>query len=82
MMQDRLLNTLLLVFVSCGIWAPISPFGNLPGIPVNPINALVAFGIFLLVNDLADFQRTPRPKALIFGAFLAPFWPVIRRYAL
>jgi hypothetical protein len=77
-MLDRLLNALMIMLVANFIWSPLMKLGEIDGWPFNPVNAVIAIGVWFLLEDIADFQRSPRPRSVLLGAILSPFWLVLR----
>jgi len=43
-----------------------------------PMGALLGIGALVLVFDIADYSRDPRPKSLLLGGIILPVWPVLR----
>lgn len=78
-MLDKLLNALIIMLIANFIWSPLMQLGELDGWPFNPVNAAIALGVWFLLDDIADFQRTPRPLPVLVGAFLSPFWLLLRQ---
>lgn len=68
---NRMLGALLMMFVTTFFWGWLNQYGL-------PMNLILAAGVILMVFDLVDFSRNPEPGSILFGAFLVPFWPVLR----
>ncbi len=77
-MLDRMLNAAIILILADFIWAPLMQLGEIEGWPFNPVNVVMAIGVWFLLEDIADFQRTPRPRSVFFGAILSPFWLLLR----
>lgn len=68
---NRMLGALLMMFVTTFFWGWLNQYGL-------PMNLILAVGIILMIFDLGDFSRNPEPGPILLGAFLVPFWPVLR----
>lgn len=77
-MLDRLLNAASIMLIANFIWSPIMQLGEIDGWPFNPVSLVIAVGVWFLLDDIADFQRTPRARSVLFGAILSPFWLLLR----
>lgn len=77
-MIDRILNAMLILLVANVVWAPFVSYGVIESMGVNWVNWLIAIGVWFLLLDIADYQRTPTPKSVVYGALLAPFWVLLR----
>lgn len=81
-MTNKLINTLLVMYFAVFLWSPLMAYGQIIDgwCPFNPVAMLTGLGIWFLLDDIADYQRSPAPRPVIYGAFLAPFWPFLRRF--
>jgi hypothetical protein len=69
--QNRMISALLMMFITTFLWGWLNEHGL-------PMNLLLGGGIVLMVFDLVDFSRDPKPGPILVGAILVPFWPVLR----
>lgn len=68
---NRMISALLMMFITTFLWGWLNERGL-------PMNFLLCAGIILIVFDVADFSRDPKPQSLLLGSVVVPFWPVLR----
>ncbi|PTB92588.1 hypothetical protein C9974_12155 [Marinobacter sp. B9-2] len=78
--MNRMLNALIVMLLSTGIWGWLMEFGETSALPFNPINVVLGLSIMLLVFDLREYRQDPKPKPLLLGTLLAPVWMIARRW--
>lgn len=76
--MNRMLNALLIMFLVSGLWGWMINFGELKTIPFNPISVVIGLGVITMVFDLKDYAKFPKPKPLLVGAVIVPFWGLLR----
>lgn len=77
-MIDRMLNAGIILLICEVLWKPVTQFGVIDGVPFNIISAVIAFGVWFMLEDISDYQQTPKVKSIAIGALLAPFWLFLR----
>jgi hypothetical protein len=68
---NRMLNAVLLMFVATVFWSWLTAYGL-------PMNIWLGGTVLIMTFDLKDYSEDPRPAAVLIGAALVPFWPVLR----
>ncbi|UQG60920.1 hypothetical protein MIH18_02905 [Marinobacter sp. M3C] len=68
---NRMINALLMMFLSTFFWGWLNECGL-------PINLFLAVGVLFLTFDIKNYSENPQPKALLLGAAVMPFWPILR----
>lgn len=85
MIWNIIINTLLMFFVACGLWLPITE-AVVDAESAEAIKHYVrlasAVGILLMGVDLADLKETPKIKVVALGGLASPFWPIARFFIL
>lgn len=74
-MIERLINTGILLIACSLVWSPIT---DLAEGPFNWLGFFFGMGIFCMVKDLADYQRSLTLRSLSYGLLLGPLWLILR----
>lgn len=68
---NQMINGLLLMLIGIFFWAWLADYGV-------PANILLGIGAVTLTLDIRDFALDPKPKPLLVGGMVLPFWLLLR----